>query len=112
MGALAIGALAIGGRCKWIRQQRVTSPCAFAAECGGSRRSCLLVPQQPVHRESHFGVDGRSLFHGVPDGHATPYHLHHIEDEAFYVLDGEFRFVCAGQKTIVDPGGYMFLPPC
>jgi quercetin dioxygenase-like cupin family protein len=43
-------------------------------------------------------------------GHATPYHLHHIEDEAFYVLDGEFTFICDGKKTVLGPGGYIFLP--
>jgi quercetin dioxygenase-like cupin family protein len=43
-------------------------------------------------------------------GHATPYHLHHVEDEAFYVLDGEFTFVCNGEKTVVGTGGYIFLP--
>jgi quercetin dioxygenase-like cupin family protein len=46
---------------------------------------------------------------GAP-GHATPYHLHHEEDEAFYVLDGEFTFICDGDKTILGPGGYIFLP--
>ena len=43
-------------------------------------------------------------------GHATPYHLHHTEDEAFYVLEGEFVFVCNGTKTVLGPGGYIFLP--
>lgn len=46
----------------------------------------------------------------APLGHATPYHLHHVEDEAFYVLDGEFTFICDGKKTVVGAGGYMFLP--
>ena len=46
----------------------------------------------------------------APPGHATPYHLHHVEDEAFYVLDGEFTFICDGKKFIVGPGGYIFLP--
>jgi quercetin dioxygenase-like cupin family protein len=45
-----------------------------------------------------------------PPGHATPYHLHHVEDEAFYVLDGEFDFICDGVKTVVGSGGYIFLP--
>lgn len=45
-----------------------------------------------------------------PPGHATPYHLHHVEDEAFYVLDGEFTFICDGKKTVLGPGGYIFLP--
>jgi len=52
-----------------------------------------------------------SLIHQTSrPGGATPYHLHHDEDEAFYVLDGEFTFVCDGQKSILGPGGYIFLP--
>ena len=52
-----------------------------------------------------------SMVHQIaPPGAATPYHLHHIEDEAFYVLDGEYTFLCDGVKTAVGPGGYMFLP--
>ncbi len=50
------------------------------------------------------------VYHTAPSGHATPYHLHHIEDGAFYVLDGEFTFICDGDKTVVSPGGYIFLP--
>ena len=46
----------------------------------------------------------------TPSGHATPYHLHHEEDEAFYVIDGEFTFICDGKKTVLGPGGYIFLP--
>ncbi len=45
-----------------------------------------------------------------PPGHATPYHLHHVEDEAFYILEGEFTFICDGVKTVLAPGGYIFLP--
>ena len=43
-------------------------------------------------------------------GFATPYHLHHAEDESFYVLEGEFTFFCDGAKTVLGPGGYIFLP--
>ena len=50
------------------------------------------------------------VHHTAPPGHATPYHLHHIEDEAFFVLDGEFTFICDGKKTVLGPGGYIFLP--
>jgi quercetin dioxygenase-like cupin family protein len=46
----------------------------------------------------------------APPGHATPYHLHHTEDEAFYVLDGEYTFIRDGEKTVLGPGGYIFLP--
>jgi quercetin dioxygenase-like cupin family protein len=50
------------------------------------------------------------VYQTAPPGHATPYHLHHIEDEAFYILNGEYTFICDGVKTILGPGGYIFLP--
>jgi quercetin dioxygenase-like cupin family protein len=52
-----------------------------------------------------------SLIHlTATPGFATPYHLHHMEDEAFYVLDGEFTFFSDGKKLVLGPGGYIFLP--
>ena len=50
------------------------------------------------------------VHHTAPPGHATPYHVHQIEDEAFYVLGGEFTFICDGKKSVVGAGGYIFLP--
>jgi quercetin dioxygenase-like cupin family protein len=52
-----------------------------------------------------------SLVHlSAPPGHGTPYHVHRNEDEAFYVLQGEFTIICNGNKSVVGPGGYIFLP--
>jgi quercetin dioxygenase-like cupin family protein len=52
-----------------------------------------------------------SLIHlTASPGFETPYHLHHTEDEAFYVLDGKFTFICDGKKTVLGAGGYIFLP--
>jgi mannose-6-phosphate isomerase-like protein (cupin superfamily) len=52
-----------------------------------------------------------SLCHQLsPPGSATPYHLHHVEDEAFYILNGESTFTCDGKKTVAGPGTYLFLP--
>ncbi|MGH9454238.1 MAG: cupin domain-containing protein [Terriglobia bacterium] len=34
----------------------------------------------------------------IPAGFATPYHVHHAEDEAFYVLEGQLTFICEGKK--------------
>ena len=52
-----------------------------------------------------------SLIHlTAPPNFDTPYHLHHDEDEAFYVLEGEFTVICGGEKTVLGAGGYIFLP--
>ena len=46
----------------------------------------------------------------MPAGFASPYHTHHLEDEAFYVLDGEMAFVCDGEWTKAGPGTFVFGP--
>lgn len=45
-----------------------------------------------------------------PAGFATPYHVHHTEDEAFYLLDGELTVICDGRKVEMKAGSYAFLP--
>lgn len=46
----------------------------------------------------------------MPPGFASPYHTHHLEDEAFYVLEGEAAFVCDGKWLKAGPGTYVFGP--
>jgi hypothetical protein len=37
-------------------------------------------------------------------------HVHHREDEAFFVLEGAVRFHCDGREVVAGPGSYVFLP--
>jgi quercetin dioxygenase-like cupin family protein len=46
----------------------------------------------------------------LPAGFASPYHVHHAEDEAFYVLEGQITFICGGEKLRGEPGTYVFGP--
>ena len=46
----------------------------------------------------------------MPPGFASPYHMHHREDEAFYVLEGEIAFVCDGKWLQARAGDYVFGP--
>ena len=46
----------------------------------------------------------------IPPGWASPYHVHHLEDEAFYILEGEVAFVCDGKWIKAGPGAYVFGP--
>jgi quercetin dioxygenase-like cupin family protein len=62
-----------------------------------------------AHNKSGDGV--YSLIHlTAPPLLETPYHLHHAEDEAFYVLEGELTVIRDGEKIIAGPGSYVFLP--
>ena len=61
-------------------------------------------------RETTNGAFGLLEHWMIPPGFASPYHVHHQEDEAFYVLEGEIAFVCGGKWLTAGPGGYVFGP--
>jgi len=46
----------------------------------------------------------------MPPGFASRYHIHHLEDEAFYVLEGDLAVVCDGRWIKAGPGAYVFGP--
>jgi mannose-6-phosphate isomerase-like protein (cupin superfamily) len=43
-------------------------------------------------------------------GSSPPLHVHHHEDEAFFVLEGTVRFHSAGRDVVAGPGSFVFLP--
>ncbi len=46
----------------------------------------------------------------VPPGGGPPPHIHHREDEAFYVLEGEITFYTRGQEVRGGAGFFVHLP--
>lgn len=46
----------------------------------------------------------------MPPSFASPYHVHHREDEAFYVVEGELAVICDGKWIKAGPGTYVFGP--
>lgn len=60
--------------------------------------------------ETTNGAFGLMEHWSMPPGFAAPYHVHHLEDEAFYVLEGEMAFVCDGKWVRGGPGTYVFGP--
>jgi quercetin dioxygenase-like cupin family protein len=45
-----------------------------------------------------------------PQGFATPGHIHHRADEAFYVLSGSIRGFCGDQVWAAGAGAFVWLP--
>jgi len=80
------------------------------AKDGGSAfwflNNLCIVKATPESTRGAFSM----IYQIAPPGHATPYHLHHDEDEAFYVLEGEYTFYCDGKESAIGAGGYIFLP--
>jgi quercetin dioxygenase-like cupin family protein len=46
----------------------------------------------------------------APRGHGSPLHVHHNEDEWFYVLSGELTFWVDGQVTRAGAGSFVYGP--
>src|SRR5260370_40492732 len=45
-----------------------------------------------------------------PAGFGPPPHLHHREDEALYVLEGQMTVTCGEQTWTATPGSFVLLP--
>jgi quercetin dioxygenase-like cupin family protein len=45
-----------------------------------------------------------------PPGGGTPLHQHHNEDEALYVLEGEYAIQCGARTVRAGPGSFVFAP--
>jgi quercetin dioxygenase-like cupin family protein len=45
-----------------------------------------------------------------PEGEEAPLHVHHNEDEAFWVLEGELTFEVGEEKIKASPGSFLFGP--
>ena len=46
----------------------------------------------------------------IPPGFASPWHVHHNEDELFYVIDGQATVVVANRSVTLNAGDYAFGP--
>jgi|SRR5689334_16257544 len=46
----------------------------------------------------------------VGPGYATPLHVHHGEDEGFWILDGRATFTVGGETVEARRGSYLFGP--
>ncbi len=60
------------------------------------------------------GPDTREAFTLIevelPVGGGAPPHIHHNEEEGFYVLDGEVSITCGLQTWTAGPGAFALLP--
>lgn len=47
----------------------------------------------------------------IPPGFATGLHVHRVQEETFYLLDGECEWWVGDRLVRATPGTYLFLPP-
>lgn len=46
----------------------------------------------------------------LSQGKGTPLHIHHTQDEIFYVIDGSYKFLVGNDKYELTTGDSIFLP--
>jgi mannose-6-phosphate isomerase-like protein (cupin superfamily) len=46
----------------------------------------------------------------VPPGHGPRRHVHHREEESFYILEGEFGFEVGDRQFVAGPGTFILGP--
>ena len=58
------------------------------------------------------GTGGRMMLteQTAPRGSGSPLHVHHAEDEWFYVLEGELTIWVAGRTVVAPAGSFVFGP--
>lgn len=85
----------------------VSSPAAL--EDGAFRFLGLptLIHASAKATNGTFGLIEHPAMH---PGFATPHHVHHREDEAFYIIEGEVAFILNGEWKRVGPGAYVYGP--
>jgi len=65
-----------------------------------------------VHKAGEETTNGRFdlLDQSMPPGYVVPRHIHHAEDEAWYLLDGEVTFYCGDEEFRATRGTWIYAP--
>ncbi|MGP3963465.1 cupin domain-containing protein [Nonomuraea sp. 3N208] len=81
-------------------------PQGYALDRDGGRHVWFLDTRMTVKAADAFAF----LEWTAPEGFAPPWHVHHRDDEAFYLLEGQMRVACGQRRWTLGPGGFVYLP--
>ena len=79
---------------------------------GEGRRSLWVIGDLLTHKVPSQKTGGAySLFEATTQpGAGPPPHVHHREDESFYVLEGEYEFLVDGHALKAEVGSLIYVP--
>jgi mannose-6-phosphate isomerase-like protein (cupin superfamily) len=98
------------------QSQAVSAPpmTAFSVEPGGDRTQGPLYVVGDEVRVKISSRDTRGAFavfeDQTPPLQGPPLHLHHVQDEWWYVLEGNYLFEVDGRQIHAGPGATVFAP--
>ncbi len=77
----------------------------------GEGKTVLVPGHKITHKISGEDTDGRfSLLEVELNGDGPPQHIHKTEDETFYVLEGEVKFLLGEHTSIAKAGTFVNIP--
>jgi quercetin dioxygenase-like cupin family protein len=93
--------------------------------CGGKHMSATPIIRMPAENKGimlgghpmAFLVTAKDTKHTsmfdwtIPAGFATGLHVHRLQEETFYMLEGECEWHVGDQVVRATPGTYLFIPP-
>jgi quercetin dioxygenase-like cupin family protein len=87
------------------------SPTAIAMQPGEGDARWFLGALLTIKSSAETTNGGVAVIeHHASQGHGSPLHVHHNEDEWFYVTEGELTFWTGGQVTTASAGSFVYLP--
>ena len=78
----------------------------------GDGRATWFAGALMVQKAGRSETDGRFdlLEQTMAPGYGVPKHVHHNEDEAWYVLEGEMTFRCGDHQIVARAHSWVFAP--
>ncbi len=78
----------------------------------GAGKSVWLLTDQHTFKAVTADTNGAFTLTEVSAGpnFGPPPHIHHREDECFYILEGAFEFWYGGQHFVAGAGAFVYLP--
>ncbi len=78
----------------------------------GERKSVTLAGHPMAFLVTGEDTKHTSMFEWtIPPGFSTGLHVHRVQEETFYVIEGECEWQVGGERVGATPGTYLFLPP-
>src|ERR1700694_791636 len=66
----------------------------------------MMIKETPSETLGRFGLV-EAL---VPPGNSPALHIHHAEDEIFWIIEGHLTYRCGDETFLAAPGSYVRLP--
>ncbi len=94
-----------------VERARLGKGVAYVSPDEGTRSLWVLSEFLTYKVPSHQTGGAYSLFEATSHpGSGPPPHINHREDEAFYVLEGEYEFLIDGQSVKAEAGSLLYVP--